>query len=138
MPTQLAKRIQQELDKGKSIRGLGRDMGLSNSTVRKMIAGELVDHKTLVKVAAYFGLPIDAVYRLAEMLSPTLPALESLPAEEQFVIQQIILNYTRMNREGKQRLAEFILWLPMLTPENQAIVVDLMRDLHRKQSTTET
>ena len=68
--TELAERIRREIDEGKSLRQIGDAAGLAANTVRRVRDDKDVDHKTMEKLAAYFRLPIDELYRMAGILPP--------------------------------------------------------------------
>lgn len=63
--TELSDRIQEEIDKGISVRGIARKAGMSDNTVRRARDGYELDRSTLEKFAEYFRLPIEDVYRMA-------------------------------------------------------------------------
>lgn len=68
--TELSDRLKRDLEDGQSIRGIGRKAGMSNSTVRRAIQGEPLDHGTIEKFAKYLKLPINEVYQMAGLLPP--------------------------------------------------------------------
>lgn len=63
--TELAKKLEQQVRDGLSIRAIGRKAGMSNSTVRRALAGQELDRSTLEKFAHYFKVPIEEIYRWA-------------------------------------------------------------------------
>lgn len=65
----LAEYLQSVLEERQlSMRALAVYAGISHSTVRRVLAGEEVDHKTLAALAEYLNIPIENVYRMAGLL----------------------------------------------------------------------
>lgn len=66
--TELADRLKRQIDDGLSIRAISRKAGMSNSTVRRALAGQELDHSTIEKFAHYFKVPREEMYRMAGAL----------------------------------------------------------------------
>lgn len=66
--TELSDRLRREIEDGRSLREIGRKAGLSATTVRKVLLGKEIDRSTVDKLARYFRLPTEEIYRMAEIL----------------------------------------------------------------------
>jgi len=94
MPTNsgvsLAEYLQSVLDERQlSIRALATYAKISHSTVRRVLAGEIVDYPTLQALADYLNLPVVTVYRMAGLM----------PEEEESVASVVLAEIENMLRE---------------------------------------
>lgn len=93
-----------------SQRSLALHIGVSNSTVNRLIKGKPADHETLRKLSEYLSIPLEDLYRMAGMLPP------------------------EPERNERQELIELILYLLGRLPEkDQAEIVTLIVDIVRSK-----
>lgn len=57
------------LNEGKSIRGLARELGINEHTLRRLETGEAVHPSTAKKVADHFGVKVTDLPAFSEMVA---------------------------------------------------------------------
>ena len=70
MPSELSERLNEEIENGKTIRALAREIDIAPNTLIRVLDSKKVDNETLDKIAKYLMLPPDNIYRMAEVLPP--------------------------------------------------------------------
>lgn len=68
--TELAHRIQQDIESGLSQRQIAKKVNVAEGTVRNALQGKNLSHEVLVSFAKYYRIPIDEAYRMAGLFPP--------------------------------------------------------------------
>jgi transcriptional regulator with XRE-family HTH domain len=93
-----------------SIRAFATYANLAHTTVRHILEGRTPDHKTLQKLSDYLNVPLDSLYRKADILPPeegqrqeVIRVIEHLMARLPESDQQEVLQIIRMKVERQKK-----------------------------------
>lgn len=87
--TELSRVLLEQIDQGKSIRGIARDAGVSGGTIRRALAGQPLDPGSLDRIADYLRLPPLDVYRMAGVLEAQNGDLPVRYRQMMYIFQQL-------------------------------------------------
>jgi transcriptional regulator with XRE-family HTH domain len=106
---ELARRLKQDIDSGLSRYEIADKARVSEATVRNALQGRGLSHATLESFAKhYFKMPIDEVYRMADLIPPR-DLDETLPYEEERIVKRIRSMRDKPYYEQALRTVEMVL-----------------------------